>query len=191
MSRKTRVASAHKVSMQNQVCRENRTNAKWFRPPTGWFKINADGSRHPSSGLSACAGVILDSNGKWINGFSTALGQCSVLDAELWGLCESLSRAWDLGLRRIVIETNCAEAATILRQGVCMDRISHLAPHLCALLLREWNLKISQTVRENNAVTDMLAKYAWRLPFGVHCFNSPPLWIQPLLESNMVVGFSS
>ncbi|XP_039023794.1 uncharacterized protein LOC120156562 [Hibiscus syriacus] len=42
--------------------------------PTCLCKINTDGAHNQSSGLSTCGGVIHDSHGNWVTGFTKALG---------------------------------------------------------------------------------------------------------------------
>ncbi|KAE8657619.1 hypothetical protein F3Y22_tig00116989pilonHSYRG00793 [Hibiscus syriacus] len=56
------------------------------------------------SGMSICGGVIRDENFTWLSCFSMAVGICSIMDAELWGVLGGLGLAWDLGLRRVVLE---------------------------------------------------------------------------------------
>ncbi|KAE8719829.1 hypothetical protein F3Y22_tig00109925pilonHSYRG00012 [Hibiscus syriacus] len=71
----------------------------WQPPPHNWCKINTDGSRDIGSGFASCGGVLRSSNGGWMFGFSKAIGICSIVEAELWGIHEGFSHAWNLGER--------------------------------------------------------------------------------------------
>ncbi|KAK8492364.1 hypothetical protein V6N11_066174 [Hibiscus sabdariffa] len=71
-------------------------NVRWRAPPPSWLKVNTDGARSIRSGLATCGGVGRDASGNWCFGFSRALGLCSTLEAELWGVYEGLARAWSL-----------------------------------------------------------------------------------------------
>ncbi|KAK8672776.1 hypothetical protein V6N13_111137 [Hibiscus sabdariffa] len=55
----------------------------WILPPTGWFKLNCDGSRLPNSGVATCGGVVRNDLGDWIIGYSKMLCECSVIEAKL------------------------------------------------------------------------------------------------------------
>lgn len=57
------------------------------------MKINVDGSRKASTGLSACGGVVKDHMGQFVRAFPCRLGTCSATHAELWGLFYGLSLA--------------------------------------------------------------------------------------------------
>ncbi|KAG5232203.1 reverse mRNAase [Salix suchowensis] len=55
----------------------------WKHPRSGVCKVNTDGSRINVTGISGAGGVLRDSNGAWIQGFSVNLGASSILEAEL------------------------------------------------------------------------------------------------------------
>ncbi|KAK8717503.1 hypothetical protein V6N13_044770 [Hibiscus sabdariffa] len=77
----------------------------WIVPPTGWFKLNCDGSRLPDSDVATCDGVVRNDQGAWIVGYSKMLGICSVIETELWAILEGLQHAWRLGCRRLCVES--------------------------------------------------------------------------------------
>ncbi|KAK7815335.1 hypothetical protein CFP56_001738 [Quercus suber] len=58
-----------------------RLNAKWDKPPPGWYKLNIDASI--INGHAGASGLLRDSNGTWVQGFSKPLGIATVLMAEL------------------------------------------------------------------------------------------------------------
>ncbi|KAE8656711.1 hypothetical protein F3Y22_tig00116997pilonHSYRG00211 [Hibiscus syriacus] len=73
----------------------------WRPPPKGWMKINADGACTTATGLTASSGVIRDSNGQM---------------------------AREMGLRSIVVESDCKDALNLLQRGGRMDGGSHPTP---------------------------------------------------------------
>jgi hypothetical protein len=43
----------------------------WKRPLNRWGKLNCDGSQNKNSiGFVGCGGLLRDSNGRWIKGYS-------------------------------------------------------------------------------------------------------------------------
>ncbi|XP_039024650.1 uncharacterized protein LOC120157646 [Hibiscus syriacus] len=94
----------------------NRQDERWQPPASGWFKLNSDGARHTSTGITSCGGVIRDANGEWIMGYAKPIGTCSVLDAELWGIFEGLKLAWHMQLPAVIIETDSSDAAAALKE---------------------------------------------------------------------------
>lgn len=58
----------------------------WTPPPSAFFKVNVDGSHLPSTGSSACGGLIRDSKGKFIHGFFCNVGCGSSVVTEFLGL---------------------------------------------------------------------------------------------------------
>ena len=70
---------------------EGEGRSVWSPPPYGWYKINVDGAVSCNGGLAGCGGVLRDSRGVWMAGFSCHLGICSALEAEEWAFFERAS----------------------------------------------------------------------------------------------------
>ncbi|MBA0743650.1 hypothetical protein Gogos_006312, partial [Gossypium gossypioides] len=62
------------------------------------------------SGLAATGGVVRDNNGDWILDYNRFLDNCSVFDAEIWGILDDLSLLHEQGHRRVMIQSNSLEA---------------------------------------------------------------------------------
>ncbi|KAK8583323.1 hypothetical protein V6N13_022030 [Hibiscus sabdariffa] len=103
-------------SARAQVVRNSNAPASgaappcWQPPDLGWLKFNVDGARNTVDGSSACGGVLRDHHGTWIIGFTKYVGRCSVVEAELWGIASGMEVAWSLNCRRLVVESDSAEA---------------------------------------------------------------------------------
>ncbi|CAL9024261.1 unnamed protein product [Prunus brigantina] len=80
----------------------------WQPPPCGFFKLNIDGSRVSDSGCIAAGGIIRNSDGIWIAGFSANLGHGEVFVAEAWALYYGLKVAWQLGLCQLTVNSDYA-----------------------------------------------------------------------------------
>ncbi|KAE8660177.1 hypothetical protein F3Y22_tig00116958pilonHSYRG00235 [Hibiscus syriacus] len=107
-------SSLSTIQLSHRSC--TMTDA-WQPPPHNWCKINTDGSRDIGSGFTSCGGVLRSSNGGWMLGFSKAIGIYSVVEAELWGIHEDLSHAWNLGERLITVETDSMEVVRMLKKN--------------------------------------------------------------------------
>ena len=55
----------------------------WIWPSFGFIKINVDGVVSLRIGKSNYGGVFRNENAKFVGGFVTNLGSCSMLEAEL------------------------------------------------------------------------------------------------------------
>jgi hypothetical protein len=58
----------------------------WKRPPESWIKLNCDGAYKESVDLVGCGGLLRDSDGRWIQGYTQKIGACDALHAEMWGM---------------------------------------------------------------------------------------------------------
>ncbi|KAJ1402685.1 Ribonuclease H domain [Sesbania bispinosa] len=111
----------------------------WSPPHAGWFKFNVDGSLWNGGGAATYGGVLRDSSGTWIFGFSRHIGTTTALRAELWGIRSALEIAWEKGVKHILLESDSRIAVHMVNQGVSQ-------PHPCAplvavikgLLPRDW-----------------------------------------------------
>lgn len=76
----------------------------WHPPPPHTVKVNVDGSFRSSSGMAACGGLIRDSHGVLITGFSCNLGACTSIWAEAWSLYLGMKLARTLRFSTVVFE---------------------------------------------------------------------------------------
>lgn len=85
----------------------------WQKSPSGFLKLNADGSRS-SGGLIEAGGVIKDCTGQWCNGFMRNVGNGEVLTVEAWDLVSGLQLAKDLGITHLMVESDSSVLINLL-----------------------------------------------------------------------------
>ncbi|KAK9020253.1 hypothetical protein V6N11_054743 [Hibiscus sabdariffa] len=90
---------------------------QWTKPDPGVWKINVDGARDLANGRASCGGVIRDSNGLWVVGFSKYIGRCFVIEAEFWVVLEGLPCALRIRAMGIVLESDNSNVVRILRDN--------------------------------------------------------------------------
>ena len=86
----------------------------WDSSPEGWIKVNSDGSVVALS-KAACGGVLRNTFGDFLGGFSVNLGVCPITIAEVWGAFYGLQRACTRGFRRVVFEMDSTSAITLIK----------------------------------------------------------------------------
>ncbi|KAK9148919.1 hypothetical protein Scep_007676 [Stephania cephalantha] len=85
----------------------------WIKLEEGWLKSNTDGVR-PLERKTTAGGLIRNDRGGWVRGFHHALGSCSVLDAELWGVLTRLRTAWQMEVDKLCLEVDSLEAYELI-----------------------------------------------------------------------------
>ncbi|VVA22772.1 PREDICTED: ribonuclease [Prunus dulcis] len=131
----------------------------WVHPGIGAFKLNVDGTCKPWSRAIGAGGVICDSVGDWVGGFSVNLGIGQILEVELWGLFFGLQLAVDRGISNLVIDMDSALVVHLMKSpdtfgghplagllASCWDFIK---------LLRDCDLQ--HVYREQNCLADCVA----------------------------------
>ncbi|KAE8711340.1 hypothetical protein F3Y22_tig00110295pilonHSYRG00009 [Hibiscus syriacus] len=169
-SRRLQNEATHALAISNawreqQTKKEDRSKS-WCPPPQGWYKLNTDGAQRPDSELATCGGLIRDAQGEWIVGFAKPIRACSVLDAELWGVFEGMTLAWNQGVRDVIIETDNKEVLNLLKQGEAMKGLSSMTTDIAELIKRQWRVSCNFVPREEKRIADELAKMAWDCPLS-------------------------
>jgi hypothetical protein len=59
----------------------------WKCPPKGWIKLNCDGAYKKVQDVAGCSGLLWNSYGCWIRGYTQKIGCCNASHAEMWGVC--------------------------------------------------------------------------------------------------------
>ena len=158
---------------------------RWLPPPWPWCKLNTDGSC--KNGWEAGAGGVLrDSVGHWISGFCMKIGESSVLMAELWGLFQGLTLAWDVGIKRLLVEVDSLGVTQMISKQVVVPNVFHaLIIAIRDLLSRNWQISISHIYREANSAADFMANMAHSAPLGLHVYSNPPVGIYSIMSQDL------
>jgi ribonuclease HI len=156
----------------------------WKRPLDGWVKLNCDGSQNKNSiGLAGCGGLLRDSDGRWIKGYSRKLGDCDALHAEMWGMYLGLDLAHQQGIKKLHVESDSKVLIDMVTKKKNFNgNIPTLVRRIRQLLQLNWQVHLSHTWREGNRSADWLANFSYTLSsFDVHFLESPPRELQSLL----------
>ncbi|BFG29433.1 hypothetical protein CerSpe_157060 [Prunus speciosa] len=160
----------------------------WEPPATGGFKLNVDGSRKNSNGAIGAGGVIRDSTGDWVTGFTVNLGKGQILEAEIWGLFFGLKLAAEKGIHNLVVEMDSAIAVQLFQRSGTPS--SHpLAGVLsdCRRFAEQLgNCGVNHVYREQNSVADCLAQASYNGDLGICPLVSAPAWIGTCLADDVM-----
>ncbi|KAK8983129.1 hypothetical protein V6N11_057883 [Hibiscus sabdariffa] len=156
----------------------------WRPPNLGWVKANCDAAVDPRNNSAAIGGVIRDSTGSWIFGFTRKLGQCSVITAKLWAMHDLLLHAWRIGLRQVELETDNIEAYRIVSGCTSVFVTTLLIEDLLELVNRRWRVQLRHISRAQNVVADKLAAFSRDGDMGELVWCDPPGEVLDALQND-------
>ncbi|MBA0804088.1 hypothetical protein Gohar_014242, partial [Gossypium harknessii] len=138
-----------------------------------WVYLNTDDSVRIDEGFVADGGYVRDYNGEWIIRFSRYLGNCTMLEAELWGILNGLNLILDRRFENTLIQTDCIEAINAIMEDSSGNSNSALVRriHHTLKMFKQW--KIQHTPREENLIADSLAKTIQTRRIGLRLFEDP------------------
>ncbi|KAJ1396831.1 Ribonuclease H-like superfamily [Sesbania bispinosa] len=136
-----------------------------------------DGSFSLANEVMGTSGVMRDSDGEWLWGFSGYHGPGSALLAELLDLKIGLNQAWEANFQRIICESDSLEAIQLLENhiGVVTRVVSCLKLEVSELLSRNWEVRLLHVPHDANMVANYLAKLWNRGSPGVSYWDTPLL----------------
>ena len=161
----------------------------WQHAPTSYVKLNTDGSVLGNSGPASLGGLLRDSNGNWIGGFSHKLGITNSLAAELWGIRDGLLLACDLNICKLIVESDAKFVVELLKP-VSPDIFgSHPYSALindCRFLIQSFDeTTIQHAHSKSNFCADLLAKEVHNLVESFSVFSFPPHFVVSQLLANI------
>ncbi|KAG8485688.1 hypothetical protein CXB51_019010 [Gossypium anomalum] len=111
----------------------------------------------------------------WIIGFCRYLGNCTVVEAEFWGILDGLNPLLDRNFEKVIIQTDSLEAATAIQEGFSGNSNSTLVRRIHSALtaLKQW--KIQHIPYSENLVADGLAKSVRSRSLGLRLIEDPPM----------------
>ncbi|KAL6502592.1 hypothetical protein OROHE_024245 [Orobanche hederae] len=158
----------------NTVPKQEKLVISWEKPEIGWVKVNTDGSVKGAADHSlaeaTAGGLIRNSNGQWIKGFrcNIGYGNTPVL-AELTGVMKGLELAWNIGRRKIIVETDNEGVLQMIKDTRNRQNDNYkLAKEIKELLGRDWEAEVELKLcrRESNRCADWLANYGREIEVG-------------------------
>ncbi|PNX75801.1 ribonuclease H, partial [Trifolium pratense] len=153
----------------------------WCSPNDNWIKLNCDGAVTDYGLKASCEGVLRNSDGEFIVGFSRNLGTCSITTYQ--GLQVAIGK----GFQKILIESDSLAAINIIAGGCSIS-------HPCFGLVNDIKNKATQVTevrfmhmfREANQVADALAKFGLSQLCLLRIYDVPPDFISfPLLADRI------
>ncbi|KAF7840571.1 putative ribonuclease H protein At1g65750 family [Senna tora] len=154
----------------------------WEPPDMDWVKLNVDRAVEKEGKNAACGGLLRDSSGTWLKGFTFNIGECGVLEAELWGLLKGLEMAWDYGCKKVHIEMDSVMALNVA-SGTCSSPslMASFADRIREFLKLEWEVRFTHAFREGNKAADLLAKEGLSRSLGACVLALPPRFLSTAL----------
>jgi L1 cell adhesion molecule like protein len=164
-----------------QVSYKEVAHIGWKRPEGDWIMLNTDGASRGNS-VAGCGGLLRNSNGQWLGGFSHHLGSCNAYLAELWGVLDGLKLAYDRGFKKIALHIDSYVVVQTLQSdkdgSVVGWRVIHEIKRLLAM---EWEVRICHSYREANTCADALANLGCDHEPGMRVYEQCPAWLSSLL----------
>ncbi|XP_017604367.1 uncharacterized protein LOC108451147 [Gossypium arboreum] len=146
-------------------------------PNSNWVSLRTDGLVRLDEGFAAAGSFVSDHNGGWIMGFCRYLGNCTMVEAELWGILDGLNLILDRRFERLLIQTDIIEVVNAIQES--SSRNSNFAIfrrfHLILKMVKQW--RIQHIPREENLVVDTLAKSVRSRRLGLRLVKDLPMRI--------------
>ncbi|MBA0729038.1 hypothetical protein Golax_022983 [Gossypium laxum] len=127
--------------------------------------------------FAAAKGCMRDHKGERIIGFARYLGNCSVLDAELWGILDGLNLMADRCFQNVLIQTDSIKAIKAIMEDVTSISNSTIIRRIHQMLKKLEQWKIQHVPNGSNLIADSLAKIVCIRSLGLRLFVDRPLRI--------------
>ncbi|MBA0839444.1 hypothetical protein Goarm_005166, partial [Gossypium armourianum] len=135
--------------------------------------LNKDGSIRSEDAFTAVGGLLHDRNVGWIIGFNRYLGNCTVLDYEIWGIFDGLKLMLDWGFERVLIQTDSTEVVNIIQDGILKGSNFTLERRILLLLklLSHWSTQYVS--RKDNKLAERIVKTVRDRRTGLRLMEDP------------------
>ncbi|KAF7823638.1 putative reverse transcriptase [Senna tora] len=108
------------------------------------------------------------------------------MQAELWGILSGLEVAWEMGLKKLIVETDSRSAQYMLKQGMdVLNLCASLVQNIHELISRDWEVLLHHNFREANKVANSLVVVGHQEPVGMRIIDEPLDCILKLLYDDV------
>jgi len=186
----------HSCSQSSTLTHHTRSSITWQRPPNNFLKLNVDGSA--KNNLVGAGGILRDSLGNWVAGFSAFIGFGNSLSAELWGIFKGIELAISLNCKNLIVETDSQVSKNLITTDTSLSHhpFSTLIENCRYLIMQLDDFKIQHVLREGNSCADALTNHGRINQLHLTVFDSLPpflslLFLHDLLEIGNIRRSSS
>ncbi|KAK9038872.1 hypothetical protein V6N11_023715 [Hibiscus sabdariffa] len=172
-----------------QVTNSASTSTPWKKPESGWLCLNVDGAVSLTIGKATIGGLLRDSAGNFLFGFSKFIGCANSLHAELWSLHVGLQLAWDYGIKFLQVQTDCKQVIQLLHGSHVESCPISLVHSIRQLWKRAWFIDLIWISRFGNMAADKLARIANHSSFDLCYLSTLPTDLCDILVAD-VLDFS-
>lgn len=149
--------------VKENIAQEHTLGSLMDHIPHSWVMVNVDAAFKSQNQVSGTGGIIRDSKGGWIMGFTKTTFARDALLAELKAIHEGLTLALNHGHKKVVLFSDCKVATTLLDHEVSHTNIYANIINKCRELRRKFdNLMVRYCSRNYNKIADMMAKECGR-----------------------------
>ncbi|CAN1822238.1 Putative ribonuclease H protein At1g65750 [Linum perenne] len=100
-------------------------------------------------------------------------GFCSITRAELRGSVEELTRAWDAGFRKVILQLDSKVAIALMSNSTeTAHQHGMEVIQFRSMLRRDWTVKFIHFFREANFLVDYLTNKGYDLTLGIHTIDT-------------------
>uniref|UniRef100_A0A2N9HGS1 RNase H type-1 domain-containing protein n=1 Tax=Fagus sylvatica TaxID=28930 RepID=A0A2N9HGS1_FAGSY len=122
-------------------------------------KLNTDGSSLGNPGIAGGGGVIRDSCGSWLGGFSRTIGHTTSVQAELRALLDGMQLALELHITHLDIEMDSLVSVDLVLSNSVANVFLRSIVDDCRCMMEKFaSVTLKHIYREANACADLLAK---------------------------------
>ncbi|CAJ2677328.1 unnamed protein product [Trifolium pratense] len=159
---------------------------KWNASNMTCIILNVDGSCLGTPCRAGFGGVLRNSNGAWISGFSGFIaGSTDILYAELLAIYHGLSLAKDLGHDHVACYSDSLNSLSLIQNSTPRFHIyAVLIQNIKDLLLDLGTVTLIHSLREGNSCADFMAKLGASSDVEVLVHSSPPPGLRDLLSAD-------
>ncbi|KAK9000016.1 hypothetical protein V6N11_082152 [Hibiscus sabdariffa] len=139
-----------------------------------WAQYYYDGWLQPlpATGKATIGGLLRDTTGNFIFGFSKFIGVTYSLHAELWSLNVGLQLAWDYGITFLHVQTDCKWVLELLHDPNVESCSISLVRSIHQFWRQAWYVDLIWTPRSGNKAADSLARLSNLSSFDLSLFHS-------------------
>ncbi|XP_019190765.1 PREDICTED: uncharacterized protein LOC109185240 [Ipomoea nil] len=96
----------------------------------------------------------------------------------MWDIHYGIEKVWEMGYQRVVIETDCLKATSLINDAMEYEGPARNLVEMCRDARgRDWDLCFTYAPREQNKVINAMAKFASNQEEDLNWFAIPPIEI--------------
>lgn len=110
------IKNDNRVQNKSRQSKIESKHVQWYRLESNWVRINRDGTYKKTTAIAGCGGLLRDSSGNWLKGYTRKISLCDTLLTKMWVMFHGIELVWQERITNMKVKSDSKVLIDMINQ---------------------------------------------------------------------------